>query len=109
MLFESGAWQALSKIPTCYSGLPMQGDQLRSLVGGSKKKTKHSKNNFVGKSKKNTGKKAKKQTSSPNCWLQLETSILAAQEGEAKPAGSQVELLLETFPMRRLQIRLERR
>ena len=55
------------------------------------------------------GKKAKKQTSSPNCWLQLETSILAAQEGEAKPAGSQEELHLETFPTRRLQIRLERR
>ena len=44
----------------------MQGDQLRSLVvcvcgggggGECKKKTKHSKNNFVGKSKKNTGKK----------------------------------------------------
>lgn len=80
-------------------------------LGGSKKKTKHSKNNFVGKSKKNTGEKkqTKKQTSSPNGWLHLETSILAAQEGEAKPAGSQVELLLETFPRWRLQIGLERR
>ena len=37
----------------------------------------------MGKRKKNMGKKAKKRTSSPNCWLPLETSILAAQEGEA--------------------------